>query len=211
MNMADRIQYLRKTKGISQEELADKVGVSRQAVSKWESEQSTPDLEKIIIMSEYFKVTTDYILKGIEPIVNEGQQSKELISKILYVASTAFIIIGLFCAFGGWYEEQTMEVIWGSMIIQAVGVAGYFIGRVLSTEKASFYIDWFNIVGIVVMPISMITGYISIGIFHQGCIAPYPIDIIHIWLFGIVFLIVAIVSFVLMKQAHSNSVVIVKK
>ena len=48
MNMADRIQYLRKSKGISQEELADKVGVSRQAVSKWESEQSTPDLEKII-------------------------------------------------------------------------------------------------------------------------------------------------------------------
>lgn len=38
MNMADRIQYLRKTNGISQEELADKLGVSRQAVSKWESE-----------------------------------------------------------------------------------------------------------------------------------------------------------------------------
>ena len=68
MNMADRIQYLRKTKGFSQEELADKVGVSRQAVSKWESEQSTPDIEKIIIMSELFEVTTDYILKGIEPV-----------------------------------------------------------------------------------------------------------------------------------------------
>lgn len=68
MNMADRIQYLRKTKGLSQEELADKVGVSRQAVSKWESEQSTPDIEKIIIMSELFGVTTDYILKGIEPV-----------------------------------------------------------------------------------------------------------------------------------------------
>lgn len=40
MNMADRIQHLRKIKGISQEELADKVGVSRQAVSKWESEVS---------------------------------------------------------------------------------------------------------------------------------------------------------------------------
>lgn len=68
MNMADRIQYLRKTKGLSQEELADKVGVSRQAVSKWESEQSTPDIEKIIIMSEFFEVTTDYIFKGIEPV-----------------------------------------------------------------------------------------------------------------------------------------------
>lgn len=67
MNMADRIQYLRKAKGISQEELAEKVGVSRQAVSKWESEQSMPDLEKIIAMSDFFEVTTDYLLKGIEP------------------------------------------------------------------------------------------------------------------------------------------------
>lgn len=78
MNMADRIQYLRKSKGISQEELADKVGVSRQAVSKWESEQSTPDLEKIIIMSDFFGVTTDYILKGIEPVADKEQKNKEL-------------------------------------------------------------------------------------------------------------------------------------
>ena len=64
MNMADRIQHLRKSKGISQEELADKVGVSRQAVSKWESEQSTPDIEKVILLSNFFDVTTDYLLKG---------------------------------------------------------------------------------------------------------------------------------------------------
>ena len=44
MNIADRIQKLRKAKGISQEQLADVVGVSRQAVSKWESGQSIPDL-----------------------------------------------------------------------------------------------------------------------------------------------------------------------
>ena len=68
MNIADRIQCLRKNKGLSQEELADKVGVSRQAVSKWESEQSTNEIKKIIIMSELFEVTTDYILKGIEPV-----------------------------------------------------------------------------------------------------------------------------------------------
>lgn len=61
MNVADRIQNLRKTKGISQEQLADAIGVSRQAVSKWESEQTTPDIDKIILMSEYFDVTTDYI------------------------------------------------------------------------------------------------------------------------------------------------------
>ena len=52
MNIADRIQSLRKSKGISQEELADKIGVSRQAVSKWESEQSLPDMEKVILVRD---------------------------------------------------------------------------------------------------------------------------------------------------------------
>ena len=51
MNIADRIQSLRKQKGMSQIELADAIGVSRQAVSKWESEQAIPDLDKIVAMS----------------------------------------------------------------------------------------------------------------------------------------------------------------
>jgi len=59
---------------MSQEQLADAVGVSRQAVSKWESEQATPDLEKVVAMSEIFEVTTDYLLKGIEPL--EGNDHK---------------------------------------------------------------------------------------------------------------------------------------
>ena len=78
MIIADRIQNLRKTKGLSQEQLADAIGVSRQAVSKWESEQATPDLEKIILMSEYFEVTTDYLLKGIEPIEDTKSEHKTI-------------------------------------------------------------------------------------------------------------------------------------
>lgn len=66
MNIADRIQKLRKREGISQEELADHIGVSRQAVSKWESDQSLPEIDKICLLSDYFGVTTDYLLKGIE-------------------------------------------------------------------------------------------------------------------------------------------------
>ena len=104
MNIADRIQSLRKSKGISQEQLADVVGVSRQAVSKWESEQTIPDLEKIILMSEYFEVTTDYILKGIEPAALEndhktigdvldqkilteanGKRTKKILRYLLYI------------------------------------------------------------------------------------------------------------------------------
>ena len=199
MNLADRIQSLRKAKGISQEQLADQIGVSRQSVSKWESEQSTPDLDKIILLSDFFDVTTDYLLKGIELVKDNREKSKILTSKILYIASSALIFIGLFYAFGGWYAEQTMEVVWGSMIIQAVGVAGYFIA------KSSFYVNWLNLLGIVFMPVSMITGYLSILLFQDGWIAPYPVGIFHSFLFWGVFLALSIGSYLLLKKrVHST-------
>lgn len=63
MILADKIMMLRKKNGWSQEELAAQVNVTRQSVSKWESAQSVPDLEKILMMSKLFGVTTDYLLK----------------------------------------------------------------------------------------------------------------------------------------------------
>ena len=207
MNMADRIQYLRKTNGISQEELADKVGVSRQAVSKWESEQSLPDLGKIITMSDYFGVTTDYILKGIEPVADKEQKSSELTSKIIYIASTAFVAIGLFSAFAGWYEKQTMDTVWGSMIIQAVGIAGYFIGRLFSAARPPFAVNWLNLSGFLLMPFSMVTGAISIALFKEGWIAPYPIDIAHVALFVIVYISICAISFIVLKRRTTGVLV----
>ncbi len=69
MILADKIIRMRKKNGWSQEELAEKLNVSRQAVSKWESAQSIPELEKILILGEIFGVTTDYLLK--DEIENE--------------------------------------------------------------------------------------------------------------------------------------------
>ena len=63
MILADKIMELRKKNGWSQEELAEKVGVSRQSISKWESAQSVPDLNKILLLSKVFEVSTDYLLK----------------------------------------------------------------------------------------------------------------------------------------------------
>ena len=63
MILADKIIRLRKKNGWSQEELAEKMQVSRQAVSKWEGAQTIPDLEKILMLSNLFGVTTDYLLK----------------------------------------------------------------------------------------------------------------------------------------------------
>ncbi len=64
MNISDKILKLRKEKGMSQEMLAEALGVSRQSVSKWESGTALPDTDKIIAMSELFGVSTDYILKN---------------------------------------------------------------------------------------------------------------------------------------------------
>lgn len=63
MNLNQKITQLRNDNNWSQEELAEKLNVSRQSVSKWESGQAKPDLDKIIALSNIFDVSTDYLLK----------------------------------------------------------------------------------------------------------------------------------------------------
>lgn len=80
MTIGAKIQILRKQKGLSQEQLAEELGVSRQAVSKWEAEQSIPDIDKIIVLSDFFGVTTDYILRN----TDEPQPQSEIASVYTY-------------------------------------------------------------------------------------------------------------------------------
>lgn len=71
MTLGSKIQKLRKEKGLSQEKLATEIGVSRQAVSKWELDESSPDTAKIVAISQLFEVSTDYLL-GNEMESKEG-------------------------------------------------------------------------------------------------------------------------------------------
>ena len=63
MTMGQRIQQIRLELGLSQEEFGDKLGTTRQTVSRWELDQSYPELAKIVLISKLFSVTTDSILK----------------------------------------------------------------------------------------------------------------------------------------------------
>ena len=72
MIIADKIAELRKRNGWSQEDLAEKLQVSRQSVSKWEMSQSMPDMAKIVQMSDLFGVSTDVLLKDSEEIGFQG-------------------------------------------------------------------------------------------------------------------------------------------
>ena len=98
MTIGDRISMLRRSRDLSQEELAEMCGVSRQAVSKWESEQSVPEVDKIITLSDVFSVTTDYILRGIEPL-GERPERKNYPAKPFNIIATAIMTIGFAISF----------------------------------------------------------------------------------------------------------------
>ena len=63
MKLGDKISMLRKARGMSQEQLAQCLDVSRQSVSKWELNEAIPDVNRVVALSELFGVTTDYLLK----------------------------------------------------------------------------------------------------------------------------------------------------
>ena len=90
MILGEKIAQLRRKNGWSQEELADKMEVSRQAVSKWESSQTTPDLERILRLSSLFGVTIDYLLKdGAEPEIPRPEAEEDTHIRLISLADAA--------------------------------------------------------------------------------------------------------------------------
>ena len=83
MNFSEKFQLIRKNKGMTQEELAEKLDVSRQAVAKWESGQAYPDISNLIQISNLFNVTVDYLVRDQECMVNCVADVENDISKLI--------------------------------------------------------------------------------------------------------------------------------
>lgn len=171
----ERVQALRKARGLSQEQLAEAAGVSRQAVSKWELGESAPELEKVLALSEFFGVTTDYLLKGGggKP-TPAGRWDRKAIGQVQYVVSTGFMAIGLLFSFAMWYEWQTDSAIWHGMIVQVAGVVWYFAGKILCREEAPFSLKMLDWALGLFMPCAMAAHYILSRHF-----VPYPLSLRH--------------------------------
>ena len=92
MNVSEKIRTLRKSKGMSQEELAGQVNISRQAVSRWENGTALPDADNIVQLSKLFGVTTDYLLMDSYESDEDSPKIKEN-NKILHANSTSLAII----------------------------------------------------------------------------------------------------------------------
>lgn len=94
MNFAENLRVLREKNNMTQEQLAERMEVSRQTVSKWESEASLPEMEKLILLTEIFGCTMDGLLKGDLKQVNEGE-AKQYDRHGNWVARTGALATGI--------------------------------------------------------------------------------------------------------------------
>ena len=147
MTFADKLITLRKKAGWSQEELAARLDVTRQSVSKWEGAQSLPDIDKIVQMSRLFGVTTDYLLKDEQsepavetaptafplPCVTEKQDDCKAVRDRLNALAKAYwlVVVAIFL----WYtygpdgnaQPQYSWFIWA--IAGVIFAAGYVVAK----------------------------------------------------------------------------------
>lgn len=109
MTLGQRIQELRKNMGFSQEELGERMGVSRQAISKWEGDQTTPELDKLIALSKLFGLTVGQLLGVEQPVPAPGAPKASRNQKILLAGMGALLLILIIAVGALWAQVQTLS------------------------------------------------------------------------------------------------------
>lgn len=146
MTLSEKLYSLRKKSGLSQEQLAERLNVSRQAISKWESGSSTPESDKLIAISTYFDVSLDYLMKedSMEPSKQVGcadesvtsNPSNRMAGLIICVAGIIGLIVwGLLSILNPSASDQlsqsSMITIDGNGIFLMICVAALIAGAVI--------------------------------------------------------------------------------
>jgi len=156
MKLNEKIFYYRKAAKLSQEELAARVGVSRQAVSKWELGDATPEVDKLLALARAFGVTTDELLSEGEPgepappsreempAAGETHLTQQGWIHNATVLSLAVCGAGLLLSLGGWFYEQAAGPLYIGGIIQLMGIllfelAAPRMGKGRGAARLKFY------------------------------------------------------------------------
>lgn len=149
MTLGEKIYRLRSEKGLSQEAFGDSLGVSRQSVSKWETDQSQPEIEKIVAISELFGVSTDYLLKdGID--CENGFNDAEHINNLDMEAEKTHTRNSAYVSYSRMqYEYKSKKTIKGLPLVHVI----FGMGRPAK--------------GILAIGVRA-TGVVSVGIFSAG-------------------------------------------
>ena len=162
MILADKIIDERKKNGWSQEELADRLGVSRQSVSKWESAQSVPDLQRILEMSKIFGVSTDYLLKDEEGVrVNtDAEYTEEYTRRVSMEEANAYLDetngFSRKISFGVFLCVASPILLIGCLALQRAGI-------LFTTENAASAV---GVIGLLALIAAALIFFIPSGIAH---------------------------------------------
>lgn len=175
MRLCEKLQILRKQNGLSQEELAEKLGISRQAVSKWESGQSIPDLNKLIIISELYNITIDNLVKERD----EFDFIQKIEDKDIEKVDNQRQIILNFNGGSLEYEYKSKRLLFGVPLVHINLGRGFKKARgILAIGNISYGVISiggisFGILSIGGLSIGLLlaVGAIAIGIFSIGAIA----------------------------------------
>lgn len=131
MNISEKLLTLRKQHNLSQEDLAEKLGVSRQAISRWETEQVLPDTANIIRLSKLYHVSADYLLndeyeeENDIPVVKraEDRATKSSFMQMSYILSSAMNIISLLTGIAGYFISKSVAIVLVSMVIAIISIS----------------------------------------------------------------------------------------
>ena len=169
MSTGERIMNLRQKAGMSQEAFGEKLGVSRQAVSKWETGQTVPDIEKVILISELCGVSTDYILKGEESVKSDGNDN---------FAPSDNTGNSLNRGFGGirqslHYEHKSKRKLFGLPLVHInIGLGAYRAKGIISIGMISTGLLSVGLLSIGLLSLGMLSlGLIALGSFAFGGIS----------------------------------------
>ena len=117
MNLGEKLIKLRKDKNLSQEEVAEKLGVTRQTISKWETNESTPDLNKIVPICNLYDITTEELLTDKKIVKKENNKVKNQSLKLIdSIISTIALLLYLSISF----LTRRWDITWIIWIIYVV-------------------------------------------------------------------------------------------
>ena len=169
MNLSNNLKKIRKEHNLSQEQLAEKLGVSRQSVSKWESGQAYPEMDKVLQICQLFKVNIDDLMNQDIKEVNNIKQSKNNINKFIddfldYITKTIDMFSSMKfkekvkCLF----EQCVIAFFIGIVLLVLVLIISNIFRNILNFLPGDFYYPIYNMVEGTLFMVALILGAILI-------------------------------------------------
>ncbi|MES9700921.1 helix-turn-helix transcriptional regulator [Bacillus sp. JJ927] len=137
MSVGQQLKKLRESKGFSQEDVAKKIGVTRQAVYKWENDKSFPDIDNLILLSEMFNITLDELIKGNQNFkekihIDEEDEDFEKENEFGFYIGFGLLIMSAFIDY-----EGIQEVLLGIALFMMIFYSD--VKKVILNEFRSFF------------------------------------------------------------------------